>query len=198
MITDQENIARLIAFEKDIADRFNRGEIHFPIHLSGGNEEKLILIFRDFNPGDHIYSTWRSHYHALLAGVPEEKVRAKILSGQSMTLCWPEHNFFASAIVSGSFPIAIGAAWEIKRRGGTEKVWIFLGDMASQGGMAYECYNYAKHWKLPVKWVLEDNLKSVCTDTMDAWGGWREFPADYYYRFDLPYPHAGAGKRVQF
>ena len=28
----------LIAFEKDIAECFNRGEIRAPIHLDGGNE----------------------------------------------------------------------------------------------------------------------------------------------------------------
>ena len=115
-----------------------------------------------------------------------------------MTVCSPEHHFMASAIVAGCFPIAVGVAWEIKRRGGNERVWIFTGDMAAQTGMAMECYNYAKEHDLPVVWVLEDNGKSVCTETKSVWPEYRGIKPDYYYQWTLPWPHAGAGRRIQF
>src|SRR6266566_3092630 len=100
---------KLIAFEQDIADEFNKGNIHSPIHLSGGNEEWLIDYFdNNFRKGDWIASTWRSHYHALLCGVPEEQVRAAIIKGRSITLCFPEYRFFSSAIMGGALPIALG------------------------------------------------------------------------------------------
>lgn len=190
----------LIAFEQDIADRYNRAEIPYPVHLSKGNEDNLIDIFQNFKQGDWIFNSWRSHLHALLAGVPPEKVRVAILTGRSMTLCWPEHRMFCSAIVGGIIPIAVGVAWQIKRSGGKERVFCFLGDMTAQTGMAMECWNYAKEHDLPIVWIVEDNGKSVCTPTKDVWPEYRGIQPDYYYQWDLSahFPHAGAGRRVNF
>lgn len=198
MLTAQE----LIDFEEDIARRFNNAEIPYPVHLSKGNELQLIKIFENFKPGDWVFNSWRSHYHALLAGVPEEKVRDAILKGRSMTLCWPEHRMFCSAIVGGIIPIAVGVAWQIKKGGGDEKCWLFLGDMTGKSGIAYECITYARLNKLPLVVVIEDNGKSVCTVTDEAWGGDAPLPykPNYYYHWDLSahYPHSGAGRRIQF
>lgn len=208
MVTDEETIASLIAFEADIAAEFNAGHIRAPVHLSGGNEQQLIDIFKKshwpFKKGDWVFSNWRSHYHALLAGIPPEEVKRQIMIGRSMTMCSPEHNFFASAIVSGCLPIALGVAWQIKQRGSDERIWCFLGDMTAMSGMAYECSNYARRHDLPLYITVEDNGKSVCTNTKDAWGmPYQLSPAKHIvanndYEFELPYPHAGAGKRVQF
>lgn len=196
MLTSQE----LIDFETSIADSFNRAEIPYPIHLSKGNELPLINIFQNFRKGDYCFSQWRNHYHALLAGVSTEEVRRQIMSGRSMTVCSPEHRFFSSAIVAGIIPIALGVAWQIKRSDGKEKVWVFIGDMTAQTGIAMECYNYAKEHDLPIIWVVEDNGKSVCTNTKDVWPEYRGIISDYYYQWDLSahYPHSGAGKRIMF
>lgn len=194
MLTVQD----LIDFEKDIADRFNRAEIPYPIHLSGGNEGVLLIIFEDFKKGDWCFSFWRNHYHALLAGIPPEEVRRQVMAGRSMTVCSPEHRFFASAIVAGCCSIALGVAWEIKRRSGSEKVWLFIGDMGAQTGAAMECYNYSKQHDLPILWVVEDNGKSVCTATKDVWPEYKGIKPDYYYKWELLWPHSGAGKRIQF
>lgn len=194
------NKQELIDFEESIAAAFNNAEIPHPVHLSKGNEDHLINIFKDFKKGDWAFSNWRNHLHALLAGIPQEEVRRQIVIGRSMTVCSPEHHFFASAIVGGIIPIAIGVAWQIKRTGRGEKVFCFLGDMAAQTGIAMECYNYAKEHELPISFIVEDNGKSVCTVTKDVWPEYRGIKPDYYYQWDLSehYPHAGAGKRVQF
>lgn len=196
-------VQELKDFENTIAESFNCGEIRFPIHLSAGNEQFLIDIFRDFRPGkDWAFNSWRSHLHALLAGVPPEKVRTAIMTGRSMTLCWPEHRMFCSAIVGGVIPIAIGVAWQIKQSGGDEKAYLFIGDMTARTGIAYECITYARLNKLPLVVVVEDNGKSVCTITDEAWGGDAPLPykPDYYYQWDLSqhFPHSGAGRRIQF
>jgi TPP-dependent pyruvate/acetoin dehydrogenase alpha subunit len=107
----------LVAFEERVADAFNRGEIRAPIHLSRGNEEQLIRYFdANFRPGDWVFSTWRSHLHALLAGVPEAEVFDAVMAGKSITLCFPARNFFSSAIVGGHLPLALGVAMGVKRR----------------------------------------------------------------------------------
>lgn len=194
--------SELIAFEADIAERFNRGEIRAPIHLHGGCEEQLIKIFRTIAREDWVCSNWRSHYHALLHGIPADLVRAEIMAGRSMTLCFPEYRMISSAIVGGILPIATGIAWEIKRQRGTNKVWAFMGDMTSLTGIASECARYARGFDLPIRFIVEWNGKSVCTDTMSAWGNDEDkidgLPNSYTFRYENPWPHSGAGRRISF
>lgn len=191
----------LIAFEKDIVAIFNRGEIRAPIHLSGNNEAQLISIFESIKPTDWVFSSWRSHYHALLHGVPPEKVKSEIMAGRSIALCFPEHRFFSSAIVGGTLPIALGVALAIKRRGGSERVWCFIGDMTRRTGAYLECASYAAGHDLPLRLITEDNGLSVCTDTDAVWttvkSGWKNFGVSEY-DYKLLWPHSGAGKRIEF
>ncbi len=194
----------LVNFEKGIAQEFNAGKIRAPIHLSGGNEQQLIDIFKDFKKGDWVFSSWRNHFHALLAGIPPEEAKRQIMAGRSMTVCSPDHNFFSSAIVGGCIPIALGVAWQLHREGKPNRVYLFLGDMAAMSGMAYECANYARWHGLNLYIVVESNGKSVCTDTKAAWGvSYENSPAAHIvanndYHYELPWPHAGSGVRIQF
>ena len=59
----------LIQFEEKIVSLWENGKIKAPIHLSNGNEDELIEIFSHIGIDDYIFSTWRSHYHALLHGI---------------------------------------------------------------------------------------------------------------------------------
>lgn len=198
----------LISFEAEIADIYCAGNIKAPIHLSDGNEEPLIEIFKKVKTNDWIFSTWRSHYHALLHGVPREVVKEEILKGNSITLCFPEHRFFTSAIVGGVIPIAVGAALAIKRKGEKNHVWCFVGDMTAEGGIFYENVKYAHNHQLPITFVIEDNNQSVGTPTDTVWGydKTKQKP-DYlswhrgniiYYQYTKKWPHVGAGKWVTF
>ena len=99
-----ENLTKeeLIAFEDEIKELYLNAQIKSPVHFSKGNEEQLIEIFKEINPEDWVFSTHRSHYHALLKGIPREKVRQDILDNKSIHLNSREHNFFTSAIVVNS------------------------------------------------------------------------------------------------
>lgn len=195
---------KLIDFENSVANVFNEGKIKAPVHLHSGNEEQLLKIFESVNKNDWVLSSWRSHYHCLLKGVPAEKLFEDILEGRSISLAFSEQRVLCSGIVTGILPISLGIALDIKRRGGEENVWCFIGDMTAETGIAHECIKYAQNFDLPVTYVVEDNGKSVCTDTKKTWGlecssfshGGNKI---LYYDYDLSkYPHAGAGKRVQF
>ena len=192
----------LIKFEKDIADCFNAAKIKAPIHLHGNNEKQLIEIFKSINKKDWIFSSWRSHYHCLLKGVPPEKLREDILNGKSITLIYPEYKIYTSAIVGGIIPIALGTAMALKRQGSKDKVNLFIGGMTSETGAAHEAHKYATAFDLPINFILEINHKSVCTNTLKTWNknnysliGKKNVT---HYEYELPWPHAGAGVRVQF
>ena len=139
-----------------------------------------------------------------MKGVPKELVRDEIIEGRSISLCFPEYRIYSSAIVGGVLPIAVGAAMSIKRRGEDARVYCFLGDMTAETGIAHESIKYSRNHQLPIHFVVEDNSKSVCTDTRDACNQphltYENFTDDFvsYYSYVTKYPHAGAGMRVQF
>ena len=186
---------QLIAFERDVADRFEHGLICGPVHLSSGNEEKLIELFQSIRKTDYVFSTWRSHYHALLHGVPADKVMGQITMGRSMNLIFPEHNFYTSAIVGGILPIAVGVAYGIQGKGG--HVWCFVGDMTAKTGIFHECRVYAGRNDLPITFVVEDNKLSCNTPTETVWGGKYNHKV-VRYDYERTGPHCGIGKWVTF
>ena len=194
----------LIAFEDEIAAQFNAGKIRAPVHLYSGNEQQIIDAFRSIRAQDWVFCSWRSHYQCLLKGVPPALVREEIFAGRSISLCFPGQRIYSSALVGGVLPIAVGAAMSIKRSGEDAKVWCFMGDMTAETGIAHECLKYSRNHKLPIHFIVEDNEKSVLTDTREAWnqprlsfeGANDEYVS--YYRYATKYPHAGAGVRVQF
>jgi len=194
------SVQDLIAFEDDIISHWEGGEIRGPIHLSNGNEKELIKIFEKIGIDDWVFSTWRSHYHALLHGVPPHDLKGKILDGKSITIVDKDSKFYASAIVTGTLPIALGVAKSLKIQGSDDKVWVFLGDMAFESGIFYEVHKYARNYDLPLYFVVEDNGVSTNTPTLDTWNGiQREIPEDViYYKYKSKYPHYGTGKWVVF
>ena len=198
------NKSKLIQFETKIADLFNNAKIKAPIHLYSNNEDKLINIFKKIKKNDWVFCSWRSHYQCLLKGVPEKNILKEIKRGKSISLCFPKFNVYSSAIVGGNIPIALGVAISIKMKKAKNKVYCFVGDMTSETGIMSESLKYAENHKLPIHFVVEDNSLSVCTDTKKVWGlkklSNQNKKNKYitYYKYKLKYPHAGAGKRVQF
>jgi TPP-dependent pyruvate/acetoin dehydrogenase alpha subunit len=206
-----KTVKELQQFEKEIADIYSEGKIRGPIHLRDGNEAALKEVFRTelIRPTDYVFATWSSHLEALLHGVPRELVKERILAGSSITLSFPEYNFFSSAIVGGVCPIAVGTAWAIKRttpkRIPSRHVFVFIGDMTAMAGVFSESLRYSENFDLPIKFIVGDNGKSVGTPTDAAWG---ETCEDYitrlnsrkiiYYKYKLTYPHAGVGKFISF
>ena len=77
--------------------------------------------------------------------------------------------------------------------------------MTAETGIAHECIKYAINFDLPIRFIIEDNGLSVCTETRSAWGdrvsslsSMVDYPNVVYYKYQSVYPHAGAGVRVQF
>lgn len=190
----------LLDFEERIIESWEGGKIRGPVHLSNGNEEQLIEIFKRIKTTDWVFSTWRSHYHALLKGIDSKWVEQTILDGKSITICNQDEKFYSSAIVGGTLSIALGTALSIKRDGGDDKVWVFVGDMSFESGLFYETHKYARNLDLPLYFVVEDNGVSTYTPTIETWGGkQREIPEDVvYYQYKSKYPHYGTGKWVVF
>lgn len=207
------NKKTLINFESKIGDLFNQAKIASPIHLYHGNELELIEIFKDIDiKNDWVCCSWRNHYQGLLKGIPEDVMEKNIMNGKSMVANLPEYKFICSSIVGGIPPIAVGIALSIKLQNKSNHVWCWVGDMSAETGIFHEAYKYSLNHNLPITFVIEDNFKSVCTPTDYVWkrdrpyyleskykgGILRQKNLIYYQYTNKKYPHAGAGKRVQF
>ena len=187
----------LIDFEYVIAEHYNRGNIKAAIHLAKGNEDELIEIFQYIHPNDWVFVPWRNHYHALLHGFSKQDLYRDILDGRSMSTSF--RNFYASSIVGGIIPIAVGTALALKLKRAGRGVWCFVGDMSVETGIFHEAYKYAKNFELPIQWVVEDNEMSVHTPTEIAWGKKQDIPDDIiHYKYKMQYPHHGTGKFLNF
>src|SRR5262245_49376678 len=134
------NREQLIAFSHRIAEAFKAKQIKAPVHLCSETQaDDLIRIMGSFRPGvDWLFGTWRNAFHCLLAGWPEEELFAEILAGKGMYLHSWDRRIFCSSIVGGTLPIAAGVALGIKRNGGRERVYVFVGDMAATTGLFHE------------------------------------------------------------
>lgn len=206
--------AYLSEFENRIESLYKEAKIRGPVHLRNGNETILIEIFKNIKNNHYVFSTWANHLHAILKGIPLDKIESRILESQSMAMNFPEHRFYTSAIVSGISPISIGTALSIKRHGIDSRVWCFLGDMSFRTGISHESIMYAISNNLPITFVIEDNGKSVDTPTQDAWGSvpisevvsfYQELIKKFdstcdimYYQYTSRFPHSGTGTFVAF
>ena len=189
----------LIDFENKIVAHWEEAKIRGPVHLSNGNEHQLVEIFKRIRPTDWVFSTWRSHYHALLKGIDPNWIESEILAGKSITLCNINERFYSSAIVTATLPIALGVALSIKREGSDDKVWVFVGDMSFESGIFYEIHKYARNFNLPLYFVVEDNGVSTYTPTEATWNVKRDIPSDViHYSYKSKYPHYGSGKWIAF
>lgn len=191
----------LIAFEEEVIEKWKAGKIRSPVHLSGSingeQEDALIEIFKEIKPQDWVFTTYRSHYHALLKGMPKEELMRWILENKSIHLMSKKYKIVTSAIVGGTLSQAVGCAMAIKRekeegiitvdlnaklskedrkngaigrRVDDPHVWAFCGDMTASLGVFRDCQRYALYNDLPITFVIEDNGLSTDTPTHQAWG----------------------------
>ena len=189
----------LKSFEEEVKVTYEAGGIKAPVHLAGGNEEKLIDIFQYVHKDDWVFASWRNHYHALLHGVPRDTLMDLIVRGKSMSVYSKEPKLYTSSIVGGIIPIALGTAKAQKESGSDRKTWCFVGDMTFESGIFYEAHKYAKNLDLPLQFVVEDNNMSTNTPTDETWGGKRDVPDDViYYEYEREFPHHGTGNWILF
>ena len=192
----------LIAFESRIGELYLDNQLPFLFHLSGGNEDELIEIFKEIAPGDYVISNHRNHYHALLHGVPPEILETLILNGRSMFVYDKARNFFCSAIIGGTPAIAAGIAWALKRKKSSNKVWCFVGDGTEDNGHLFEAVRYVEGFDLPCTFVIEANDRSVETSNFERWGSqaninWNSSKVKKY-QYQITYPHARMPGNIDF
>lgn len=146
------------------------GPIPGEMHLYSGQEAVAAGVCAHLRPEDPVTSTHRPHGHLIAKGVDLNAMMAEIF-GKETGLCRGKgghmHLFDASlhfgcgGIVGGGIPHAVGAGLAIKLRGQDRVAVAFFGEGAANIGAFHESVNLASVWKLPVVFVVEDNLYAI-------------------------------------
>lgn len=164
---------RIRLVEQRIAELYPEQEMRCPVHLSIGQEAPAVGVCATLSQKDKVLSGHRSHAHYLAKGGDLKRMLAEIYGkstgcsggkGGSMHLTDLNAGFIgATPIVGSTIPIAVGAALASRMRGEEAIVAVFFGDGATETGVFHESLNFAVLKGLPVLFVCENNLYSVCS-----------------------------------
>lgn len=168
---------RIRLVEERIAERYAEQEMRCPVHLSIGQEAAAVGVCAELRPDDKIVSTHRCHAHYLAKGGDLKAMTAEIYGkaagccggrGGSMHLFDDDVGMVLSLpIVASCMPIAVGVALAIRQEGGDGVAATFFGDGSIEEGVFHESMNFAALHRLPVLFVLENNLYSCYTGLPD-------------------------------
>jgi pyruvate dehydrogenase E1 component alpha subunit len=138
---------------------------HFHVYI--GQEATAVAACEPLTADDLIFTTWRNHGHLMARGASPDRLMAEIF-GRATGYCQGKSGSLhlsaaalgvpaTSAMVGGSLPLSIGAALGLKMRRSEGIVVSFFGDAALDEGAAYEAFNLAALWSVPVLFVCENN-----------------------------------------
>ncbi len=158
---------RIRHFEDKCAELYTQEKIRGFLHLYDGEEAIAAGVIPVLKPADRVVATYREHGHALMRGVPMNKVMAEMYGkatgtsggrGGSMHIFDAERNFYGgNAIVGGGLPLAVGLALRDKMMGENNVTACFFGEGAVAEGEFHEAMNLAELWDVPVLFVCENN-----------------------------------------
>jgi pyruvate dehydrogenase E1 component alpha subunit len=165
-------------FEEKAGQLYGMGLIGGFCHLYIGQEAVVVGMQAAIVPGDAVLTSYRDHGHMLACGMESRGVMAELTGrsggysrgkGGSMHMFSREKNFFGGhGIVGAQVPIGTGIAFNYTYRGQNNVCLTYMGDGAVHQGQVYESFNMAALWKLPVIYVIENNMYGMGTSVSRA------------------------------
>ncbi len=162
-----EAMLRIRRFEEQVLRMGQAKAFAGHYHVYIGQEATAVAVCEQLTAEDMIFTTWRNHGHLMARGASPDRMMAEIFgraTGYSGGKSGSLHLSVAalgvpatSAMVGGSLPLATGAALGLKHLGSPGIVVAFFGDAALDEGAAYEAFNLAALWPVPILFVCENN-----------------------------------------
>jgi len=166
-------MALIRRFEEEAGRQYQRAKAGGFLHLAIGEEATIVGTTSVMRDDDYLIGTYRTHGHAIARGTPAESVMAEIFGrvdgtsggrGGSMHIFDGERRFMGGyGIVGGNLPLAAGLALASQYRGEDTVTVCMFGDGASNTGNFGETMNLAALWKLPIVFLVENNLYGMGT-----------------------------------
>ena len=143
-------------------------------HLYSGQEAIAVGISSVFEKGrDYLINGYRCHGHSLALGMDPRAAMAELfgkMTGCSKGKGGSMHFFDAAVgnmgghgIVGGQLPLGIGFAFSAKYKNSGGASFVLFGDGAINQGTHNESLNLASLLKLPVIFMIENNLMAMGT-----------------------------------
>ena len=168
-----EDMLLIRRFEEKAGQLYGMGKIAGFCHLYIGQEAVVTGMQACLKDGDQVITGYRDHGHMLACGMDPGGVMAELTGrtgglskgkGGSMHMFSKEKNFYGGhGIVGAQVPIGTGLAFANKYRGNDNVGVAYFGDGATNQGQVYEAFNMASLWKLPVIYVIENNMYAMGT-----------------------------------
>src|SRR6266576_4161716 len=166
-------MALIRRFEEEAGRQYQRAKAGGFLHLAIGEEATIVGTTSVMRPDDYLIGTYRTHGHAIARGTHPNAVMAELFGrvdgtsggrGGSMHIFDLENRFMGGyGIVGGNLPIAAGLALASDYRGEDSVTVCMFGDGASNAGNFGETMNLAALWKLPIVFLVENNLYGMGT-----------------------------------
>jgi pyruvate dehydrogenase E1 component alpha subunit len=165
-------------FEEKAGQLYGMGKIAGFCHLYIGQEAVVTGMQACLKEGDQVITGYRDHGHMLACGLDPNGVMAELTGrigglsrgkGGSMHMFSKEKHFYGGhGIVGAQVPLGTGLAFANKYRGNDNVSLAYFGDGAANQGQVYEAFNMASLWKLPVIYVIENNMYAMGTSVERA------------------------------
>lgn len=142
-------------------------------HLYVGQEAVVAGSASAIRLDDNMITGYRNHVHPLSKGMHPKYMMAELYgkatgcskgNGGSMHMFSKELRFFGGhGIVGGQIPLGAGLAFGDKFAGNDRITLCYMGDGAVRQGALHETFNLAMLWKLPVIFIIENNMYAMGT-----------------------------------
>lgn len=160
-------------FEEKAGQLYGMGLIGGFCHLYIGQEAVVVGMQLPLTEGDQIITGYRDHGHMLACGMDPRGVMAELTGrrsgyskgkGGSMHMFSVEKNFYGGhGIVGAQVSLGTGLAFANHYRQNGNVCLTYFGDGAANQGQAYESFNMAELWKLPIVYIIENNRYAMGT-----------------------------------
>ncbi len=168
-----EKMATIRRFEEEAGRQYQKAKAGGFLHLAIGEEATIVGTTSVMRDEDYLIGTYRTHGHAIARGTDPNNVMAEIFGrvdgtsggrGGSMHVFDRDRRFMGGyGIVGGNLPLAAGLALSSDYRGTDDVTVCMFGDGASNTGNFGETMNLAALWKLPIVFLVENNLYGMGT-----------------------------------
>ncbi len=168
-----ESMLLMRRFEEKTGQVYVQQKIKGFCHLYIGQEAIVAGTVSATKKEDSHITAYRCHAHPIGLGMHPKYVMAEMYAkvtgsskgkGGSMHIFSKEHNFVGGhGIVGGQVPLGAGIAFAEKYKGTDSVCVCSMGDGAVRQGALHETFNMAMTWKLPVIFIVENNMYAMGT-----------------------------------
>jgi pyruvate dehydrogenase E1 component alpha subunit len=160
-------------FEEKLSQLYIQRQFGGFLHLYIGQEAVVAGAVSATLPEDKMITAYRCHAHPLGRGTEPKYMMAELYGkttglskgkGGSMHMFdISKHVYGGHGIVGGQIPLGAGLAFADKYKGNNNVTLCSMGDGAVRQGALHEAFNMSMLWKLPVIYIIENNMYAMGT-----------------------------------